>query len=111
MKRFGRIPDRAGYEGDNMGKDIFDILAEISVDERMEDFLRQDEKYMELEKRVWDYTQQCDRIGLTADQKQVIDELISSHVEMSGAYGRKIYQQGFRDCAVFLGRMNLIRVP
>lgn len=93
-----------------MEKNIFDVITEYSVNEGMDDALLQNEKYIEIQNRISEQTEQFDKLNLTKEQRFIIDRLISFHVECGAFYGQMTYRKGFRDCALLLLEMNLLKV-
>lgn len=92
-----------------MEKDIFEILTDDALTERMDDMLLQDNEYQQIQNKTKRLSEQVGTIGLSKEQKLIVDSLASSYVESSCYYGRMAYQQGIRDCALLLREMELIK--
>ena len=92
-----------------MDKNVFEILMDNAVNDRLDNILLQDSEYQQVQNKISNLTKQLDKLELTKEQKIIVDRLISSHNESGCCYGRMAYQQGFRDCALLLREMQLIR--
>lgn len=92
-----------------MEKNIFEILTEYTVDERLDNILLQDDEYQKVQEKINNLRKQLDKLKLPKEQWLIVDRLISAHTESGCCYGRVAYQQGFRDCALLLREMGLIK--
>ncbi len=92
-----------------MVEDIFDIVTECAVNERMDDIMLQNQDYMEIQIKIEEQMRQLDELNLNKEQSLIVDRLISSHNESGSLYGRMTYKQGFKDCISLLQEINLIR--
>ena len=92
-----------------MDKNIFEILTEDAINERLDDTLLRDKKYRKISNKINNYAEQLNKLGLSKEQLLIIDKLISTHIESGYCYGRVTYQQGIRDCALLLSKMNLLK--
>lgn len=93
----------------NMDKNIYEILIDNATNEYMDNILLHDSGYKKTQDKINKFTDQLDQSGLSEEQKQAVDQLVSSYTENSYCYGRIAYQQGFRDCALLLRKMKLIK--
>lgn len=92
-----------------MDKNIFGVLTENAVNERLDDILLQDKEYQRIQNKISNLSEQLDQLDIPKEQLLIIDKLISSHTESGCYYGRITYQQGFKDCALLLREMELIK--
>ena len=92
-----------------MRKSIFDIITECSINERMDSDLLQNDEYMKIQNKISEQAVQFDKLGLSNEQRLVIDRLISSHTESGAVYGKMAYKQGFKDCVSLLQEVKLIK--
>lgn len=92
-----------------MEKNIFEILTENAINERLDDTILRDSAYRKVQKKIDYLMEQFEKLSLTKEQKLVVDRLISAHIECGSCYGRITYQQGIRDCALLLMEMGLIK--
>lgn len=92
-----------------MGKSIFDVITEYATNEGLSHVLQQDEEYKQIMQHIDSLTDEFDALGLSEEQRLLMDRLISAYNENGAYYGRLTYQQGFRDCASLLVEIGLIR--
>lgn len=92
-----------------MDKDILDVITEYAVNEGLSHVLQHDEEYKQIIRKIDDLTEKLDALGLSEEQRLLMDRLISAYNENGAYYGRLTYQQGFRDCAVLLVEIGLIK--
>lgn len=91
-----------------MGKSIFDVITEYATNEGLGDILQQDEEYKQIMQNIDSLTDKFDALGLSEEQRLLMDRLISAYNENGAYYGRLTYQQGFRDCAALLVEIGVI---
>lgn len=92
-----------------MDKNIFDILTDNAINERLDDILIQDKEYQKIQEEIDDLIDQLNMLKLPKEQWLIIDRLVSAHTDCGCYYGRITYQQGLKDCALLLREMQLIR--
>lgn len=92
-----------------MEKSIFDVMADCSVNERMDDLLLRDERYREIQDKIEEQREKFYELHPTKEQCRIVDRLLSSHTESGAVYGKMAYRQGFRDCAALLLEMKLLK--
>lgn len=90
-----------------MKQEILDML----VDKRMEEFeniVKSDEEYRAARKAQMEAVENLNLMGLSRDQREAIDDIISK-VNQSGAiYGKAAFRQGFKDGAKLMGELKEI---
>lgn len=92
-----------------MRKSIFEVITEYAVNEGLSNVLQQDNKYMQIQKKLDDLTEEFDALGLSKEQRFLVDKLISSYNENGAYYGMMCYQFGFKDCAALLVEIGMIK--
>lgn len=90
-----------------MDKNIFDMLTENAINERLDNILLQDSEYKKAQKKIDNLMARFENLKLSKEQRLIIDRLISSHIEIGYCYGWVTYQQGIKDCAFLLREMEL----
>lgn len=93
-----------------MQKNIFDIIADYSINEGMDSILLRNKEYIKVQNKINTQAKQFDELNLTKEQRLVIDRLLSAHTESGTVYGKIAYKQGFQDCAALLLEMKLLKV-
>ena len=92
-----------------MEKNIFDVMADYSINEGMDSLLLQNEEYTKIQDKIAEQRERFDRLNLTKEQCLIIDRLLSAHTESGAVYGKMAYRQGFQDCAALLLEMKLLK--
>ena len=92
-----------------MDKNIFDILTDNAINERLNDLLLQDNEYQKIQEEISNLIEQFNMLNLPKEQMLIVDKLLSAHTDCGCYYGRITYQQGFRDCTLLLREMELIK--
>lgn len=90
-------------------KNIFEVVTDYSVNERINEILLEDEQYQDIQRQIDNQIGLFDGLNLDKEQKLIVDRLVSLHTESGALYGRMTYQQGCRDCVALLQAMNLIK--
>lgn len=92
-----------------MDRDVFEILMENAVNDRLDDILLENEEYSRIQAKVCSMSGRLDDFDFTEEQRSFIDELVCAYMESGCCYGKVTYRQGFRDCAALLWEMGLIK--
>jgi hypothetical protein len=92
-----------------MERDVFEILMENAVNERLDDILLENEEYSQIQAKVCSMSGRLDDFGFSKEQRSFIDDLMCANTESGCCYGKATYRQGFRDCAALLWEMGLIK--
>ena len=92
-----------------MDKNIFEILTDNALNERLDSILLKDNEYQKVQAEIRNSTSKFDELDLPKEQRQIVDRLLSSHTKSGCYYGRIAYQQGIKDCALLLREMELIK--
>ena len=92
-----------------MERNIFEILTENAINERLDNILLHDEGYRKVQKKIDRLIEEFDKLELPKEQRLIINRLIAFYTESGCCYGRITYQQGIKDCVFLLRKMRLIR--
>lgn len=92
-----------------MSKSIFDVITRYAINEGLSQVLQHDEEYKQIMQKIDGLTEELNALGLSEEQRSLMDRLISAYNENGAYYGRLTYQQGFRDCAALLVEIGLIK--
>ena len=92
-----------------MDKNIFDVITEYAVNERMDGILLQDSEYQRIQREMDELIEKFHELNLSKEQNLLVDKLVSAHTESGCYYGRVAYQKGMRDCVSLLLNMGLIK--
>lgn len=90
-------------------RNIFEVLTDYSVNERMNKVLLENEQYQEVQGKIDDQIELFNRLNLNKEQRRVVDGLVSLHTESGALYGRLTYQQGCKDCVTLLKAVGVIK--
>lgn len=88
-----------------MKQEILDILMSERM-EALEDIASGDEEYQAVRKEQLEAFEKLEQMGLTDDQRAVLDDVISK-VNRSGAvYGKIVFKQGLKDGAKLMSELK-----
>lgn len=91
-----------------MSKRILDLIMEYAVNERLDAIIFRDQEFMSLQKKLDEQIEAFDSLGLSKEERQAVDQLISAHTESEAYYSAAAYRLGFKDCAAFLCEIGLV---
>ena len=89
-----------------MEEGILNMVANMRLD-ILDEVINTDEEYRSVRKKQMMLQEKLDAIGLSEEQKAVIQELLTKSNESSAIYGKIVYKQGFRDGAKFMCELKL----
>ena len=92
-----------------MDRDIFEILMENPIDEKLDRILLHDGEYQRIQDKIKDSLEEFKGLGLSREQWLIVDRLVSLHTESGCLYGSVAYQQGVGECGQLLKEMGLIK--
>lgn len=84
-----------------MEEGILNMLADQRL-EILDEVINADEEYRSARKEQMQLQEQLEVIGLSDEQKEVVQKLLAKSNESSAVYGKIVYKQGFRDGAEFM---------
>lgn len=88
-----------------MKREILDSLMSERM-EVLEDIANGDEEYQAVRKELLEAFKKLDQMGLTDDQRAVVDDVVSK-VNRSGAvYGKIAFKQGLKDGAKLMSELK-----
>ncbi|MBD5450080.1 MAG: hypothetical protein HDR28_08000 [Lachnospiraceae bacterium] len=93
-----------------MDKDVFGIVVEQFVSEKLDEIMLQDSEYVNLQDEIWKEKEKCNQLGISESQHQMLEDLISLHIKNIELYSKKAYGQGFMDCVSLLQKIGVIRI-
>lgn len=94
-----------------MEEGVLDILVEHFLDEKLESVMKQDEKFMELSKRICEEDDKFESMGMDEEKRDAANRLISLHVDSIDFYAKTAYKEGFKDCLSLFKEIGMIEVP
>lgn len=92
-----------------MDREILGMLAEVLLDERLDDIMKLDQRYRELQKQINEQGDKFEGLEMDKEQFAVAEKLISMHITSIGFYVKNAYKQGFKDCLSLLLEIGLIK--
>lgn len=92
-----------------MEKSILEMITEYATNERLDNIILIDEKYITIQAEMDKLTDELDSLNLTQKQKTAVNDLIAANVAIGSYYTRAAYQQGFKDCVSLLREIGIIR--
>ncbi len=92
-----------------MEKNVFEMIAEYFINERLGDILMRDEEYVKLQKEMGERMEQLEMSGMDEGQYHSVEELLLLHIRSIDFYAKKAYEYGFRDCISVLMKLDLIK--
>ena len=92
-----------------MDKNIFEILTDNALNERLDSILLKDDEYQKVQDEIRNSASKFDELDLSKEQRLIVDRFISSHIKSGCCYGRIAYKCGMRDCVSLLLNMGLIK--
>jgi len=88
-----------------MKQEILDILMTERL-EALEDIAGNEEEYQAMRKEQMEVLENFEQMGLSREQREVIDDILSK-VNRSGAvYGKIAYKQGLKDGAKLMAELK-----
>lgn len=91
-----------------MEKEILGILVEVLLDEKLDDIMMQDQRYVELQNQINEQGEKFEKINMGEEERHVVNDLISLHIACIDFYVKSAYKQGFKDCLSLLQEIGLI---
>ncbi len=88
-----------------MKQEMLDVLVNERM-EALEDIVNADEEYRTVRKEQMEASENLERMGLSRDQREMIDDLISRVNQSGAAYGKLAFKQGFKDGARFMSELK-----
>lgn len=92
-----------------MEKNILEMITEHATNERLDNAILNDEKYISIQAEMDKLTEELESINLTQEQKTTVNDLLAANIASGCYYTRAAYQQGFKDCVSLLREIGIIR--
>lgn len=93
-----------------MDMEILEILAKFLLDERLNDIMIQDQGFWELQKRIDEQAEKFEGMTMEAEQRTIVENLISLHIASIDFYAKDTYKQGFKDCLSLLREVGVVKI-
>lgn len=87
---------------------LLDILAEERIHKSLENVLNDNKLYQERQKEVDATINELEKVGLSREQKKVVDKALSAVNASGAAYGIVAYKQGLYDGIKLVSEVNQI---
>lgn len=91
--------------GGNKKEDILDFLYRARTDNAIEEAVKKDKKYQEVNKKAHRKICKIERIKFNSEQWKIVDEALSVNNEICSEYGRVAYYQGVKDTVSLLAEI------
>lgn len=91
-------------------KDVFEIIVEQFVSERLDDIMMQDSEFVKLQDVIWKEKEKFNQLDISESQHQMLEDMISLHIKVIELYSKKAYGQGLMDCVSLLQKIGVIRI-
>lgn len=88
-----------------MKQEILDILMSERM-EALEDIASGDEEYQAVRKEQMEAFKKLEQMGLTDDQREVMDDIISIVNRNGAIYGKIAFKQGLKDGARLMSELK-----
>lgn len=92
-------------------KELLEIIAQHRTVKALDDILKEDQDYQEALTQQQDSFDLLDEMGLTAEQKIVIDQAIAANNHCGAVYGLVAYRFGMEDGIRIRVEMEKITCP
>lgn len=100
IEKILQISNNLEQEKADMG--IMRKIVQERMDTALEDSLKEDREFKELNENIRKKLRKLDKNRFTATQWEIIDDILSASNERSSEYGRMAYQQGLLDTLNFM---------
>lgn len=88
-----------------MKKRLLDIFFGDRM-EILEDIMNADVQYRRIREEALQTQEKLDTMGLTFEQKAVVEELVAKTNQSGAVYGKMAYEHGFRDGAKLMSELK-----
>lgn len=92
-------------------KELLGIIAQHRTVKALDDILKEDQDYQEALAQQQEFFDLLDKLGLTAEQKTVIDQAIAANNHCGAVYGAVAYRFGMEDGIRLCAEMKKIICP
>lgn len=88
--------------------EIFEMITEYASEYYYDKFGFNNEELADMRDEILKLQDQYSDMGLTDEQKGVIDNLLKLHTEICEECLEKVYTQGLKDCVVILKELGIL---
>lgn len=78
-------------------KELLGIIAQHRTVKDLDDILKEDQDYQEALAQQQEFFDLLDKLGLTVEQKNVVDQVITANNHCGAVYGAAAYSFGMED--------------
>lgn len=89
-------------------KELLGIIAQHWTVKALDDVLKDDRDYQEALAQQQEFFDLLDKLGLTAEQKNVVDQVIAANNHCGAVYGAMAYRFGMEDGVRLCAEMKKI---
>lgn len=94
-------------EGDESMEDIFEILVENFMEERLDDIALKDDEFCSENKKLDESLKKYHELPLSKEEVKVIDHAFNMYAAQSAKYAALAYRQGLIDAVRLLKAIGL----
>lgn len=95
-----------GVKKSSSGESVLKDMYKAREEGVIEDVLKKDEMYQEINMKAYDKVQKINKINFSTEQWKMIDEALSVSNERNSEYGRVAYYQGFKDAVNLISEIK-----
>lgn len=88
--------------------DIFEMITEYASNHYYDKFGFNNEELVDIRDEIIKLQDQCSDMGLTDEQKDVINNLLKLHTEICEECLEKVYTQGLKDCVIIQKELGIL---
>ena len=88
--------------------EIFEMLTEYASEHYYDKFGFNNEELADVRDEINKLQNQYSNMGLTDEQKNIIDNLLKLHTEICEECLEKVYTQGLKDCVIILKAFGIL---
>lgn len=92
-------------------KELLGIIAQHRTVKALDDILKEDQDYQEALAQQQEFLDRVDDLGLSAEQKNVVEKMITANNHTGAVYGAVAYCFGMEDGVRFCAEMEKITCP
>lgn len=92
-------------------KELLGIIVQKRTVNDLDDILKEDQDYQEALAQQQEFFDLLDKLGLTAEQKNVVDQVIAANNHCGAVYGAVAYRFGMEDGVRLCAEIEKIICP
>ena len=90
-------------------KNIYKVLTENLINERLDEIAFQDKKFRSADKKLDEDLQMYVKLPLTEGDAKVVEQVFDAYAAQSARYAELAYRQGIEDAVQLLKEMGVIQ--